>query len=523
MADALIGTEVGSFKITAALGVGGMGAVYLGVHPLIGKRVAIKVLHAEFADKQDVVGRFFNEARAVSLLRHQNIVELIDFGKMDLPNGDPLHYCIMELLEGETLRDCVKRGPMLEADAIHICSQIADAVAAAHRQQIIHRDLKPENVFLTGKDKKTVKILDFGIAKLHDTAGAASVQTQAGVLLGTPSYMSPEQCMGRAVDRRTDVYALGIILFEMCTGRVPFTGEGYADLLIKQISADLPSPRSINPALSEGIERVMARALEKDPAGRFQSMEEFMTALAAPQTMAGPVREMPQAQPGDQTVVGTNISTTLSGATGEVGADMSAVPPSMQPPPSPLTRKSGSGGMVIGIVVMLLAAGGGVGFLLLRGESNKNVAAVPQPQTPQQEPPQPPAAKARLHISSDPIGAEVRRKDTGEVLGLTPLDKELPADGSLMPLVVHKDGYKDGSRGVVLSDRDATLAFRLVADPNAPAAAAPAPTDGSKKPPAPPVDNGIKTPPVEKKHHHSGGNLPRPPSGGDEILAPNLN
>jgi serine/threonine-protein kinase len=425
----------------------------------------------------------------------------------------------MELLEGETLRDRIKRGPLDEADAIHICTQIADAVAAAHRQQIIHRDLKPENVFLTGKEKKTVKILDFGIAKLHDTAGAASVQTQAGVLLGTPSYMSPEQCMGRAVDRRTDVYALGIILFEMCTGRVPFTGEGYADLLIKQISADLPSPRSINPALSEGIERVMARALEKDPAGRFQSMEEFMTALAAPQAMAGPVREMPSAQPGDQTVVGSNISTTLSGATGEVGADMTVVPPSMQPPPSPLTRKSGGGGMVIGIVAMLLAVGGGVGYVLLRDPGNKTVGANQQPQQTTPEAQQPVAAHARLHISSDPVGAEVRRKDTGEVLGVTPLDKELPADGSLMPLVVHKDGYKDGSRGVVLSDRDATLAFRLVADPGAAAAPGATPTGDGKKP-ATPVDAVAKP---KDRHHHSGAGLPRPPSGGDEILAPNLN
>src|SRR5262245_45429174 len=121
--DALIGTEVGSYKITSTLGVGGMGAVYLGVHPLIGQRVAIKILHSEFAEKQDIIGRFFNEARAVSLLRHPNIVELIDFGKMSLPTGDSLHYCIMELLEGETLRDRIKRGAVPEAQAIFITNQ----------------------------------------------------------------------------------------------------------------------------------------------------------------------------------------------------------------------------------------------------------------------------------------------------------------------------------------------------------------------------------------------------------------
>src|SRR5262245_47526507 len=141
--DALIGTEIGSYRITSTLGIGGMGAVYLGVHPLIGKRVALKILHAAFAEQQDVMGGFSNEARAVSLLRHPNIVELIDFGKMPLPTGDTLHYCIMEFLEGETLRDRIKRGPVPEAQAANIATQIADAVASAHRQKIWHRDLKP--------------------------------------------------------------------------------------------------------------------------------------------------------------------------------------------------------------------------------------------------------------------------------------------------------------------------------------------------------------------------------------------
>ena len=147
--DPLIGTSIGSYRISSRIGVGGMGAVYVAEHPLIGKKVAIKLLHPEFADKQDVVQRFFQEARAVSVLKHPNIVDCIDFGRIDSEAGQ-LHYCVMEFLEGETLRDRIKRGPMPEADAARIAAQIADAAGSAHERQIIHRDLKPENVFLMG-------------------------------------------------------------------------------------------------------------------------------------------------------------------------------------------------------------------------------------------------------------------------------------------------------------------------------------------------------------------------------------
>ncbi len=501
--DPLIGTTIGSYQVSSKIGVGGMGAVYMGVHPLIGKKVAVKVLHAEFADKQDVVQRFFQEARAVSLLRHPHIVELIDFGKLDGSFG-ALHYCVMELLEGETLRDRLKRGAIPEAHAASIATQIADAVAAAHRQQIIHRDLKPENVFLVGPQLDNVKILDFGIAKLTGQ-GQASMQTQAGTLLGTPSYMSPEQCMARPVDARTDVYSLGIILFEMCTGRVPFIGEGYADLLIKQINGELPSPRSINPSLSVGMERVIARALEKEPAQRFQSMEEFQGALAAPMKMAGPMPQLRPIGPDDSTVVGGNVPTTLQGAASEM---RSSAPTRMGDAPP---RRRGAGA-ILGVVAGLVVAAGVLGFvfkdqLLHKGEITDTVDTTGKTDPPKKDP-NANQKKMHLHVGSEPEGAEVRRED-GTVLGTTPLDAELPADNSMVKLTIHKDGFRDEVRQVILSDRDKTLAFRMTAE-----------DEKKKKTPKSPDKLKDDKPKVEKPKKKDSGD--KPVHLGDDILAPKL-
>ncbi|MSP60622.1 MAG: serine/threonine protein kinase [Myxococcales bacterium] len=460
--DPLIGTHISSYRVVARVGVGGMGAVYLAEHPLIGKRVAIKVLHAEFAERKDVVQRFFQEARAVSSLKHPNIVDVIDFGVLKAATGE-LHYCVMELLEGETLRDKMKGGPLPEAVAATLAGQIADAVAAAHGKAIIHRDLKPENVFLIGAHRDVVKILDFGIAKL--IGDTASMQTQAGILLGTPSYMSPEQCMARPVDSRTDVYALGVMLFEMCTGRVPFIGQSYADLLIKQIEGELPPPRSINPALSESIERVIIRAMEKDPNARFQTMEEFQAALATPGGLQSPTKAMPSATPIQDTTVimGGGASTTLQAAASEAHARAAA------------GRRS-STGLVLGVVIGLLAAGGAGAFLLLREDPTPSLtpgAPVPSPEgdpKPPAERPEAPAgelAKVVLHVASEPSQATVKRDD-GTLLGTTPLDTEV-VPGTRLLLTIHKDGFKDEVRAVVVGDRDKTISIQLAAEAGKPA------------------------------------------------------
>src|SRR5262249_46856431 len=215
----------GNYRVVAKLGEGGMGAVYLAEHPLIGKKVALKVLREDNAEAAE---RFFNEARAVNAIGHPNIVDILDYGVV----GSSV-YLIMELLVGESLGALLAReAPLPVERALPIAVQIADALAACHAKGVIHRDLKPDNVFLLAGDR--VKLLDFGIAKL--TSGQRR-ETGKGMVIGTPAYMSPEQCEGRRdIDARADIYALGILTYEMLTGTVPFSGDGYGDVLNQHIT-----------------------------------------------------------------------------------------------------------------------------------------------------------------------------------------------------------------------------------------------------------------------------------------------
>jgi serine/threonine-protein kinase len=283
--DPLIGQTIGNYRVTHKLGEGGMGSVYLAEHPHIGKKVALKVLHAEFASNQEVVARFFNEARAVNDIGHPNIVDIVDYGVLQGgPTGDRMVYFIMEYLGGRTLTQLIRNeSPLPPERAFMIALQVADALAASHRTGIIHRDLKPDNIMLIqrGREHDFVKLLDFGIAKLT-TDQAGSRRTRTGIVMGTPAYMSPEQCEGRgAIDHRTDVYALGIVLYEMLTGRTPFVGEGYGEILVQHLTQP-PTPPSTFRGLSPHVEAVVLKALEKRADLRFPTMEEFMRAMADP-------------------------------------------------------------------------------------------------------------------------------------------------------------------------------------------------------------------------------------------------
>jgi serine/threonine-protein kinase len=262
--DVLLGTTVGVYRVAKLMGVGGMGRVYKGVHPQIGSRVAIKVLSRECADREDLVERFFSEARAVNLIRHESIVNVLDLAT--LPDGRP--YIIMEYLDGAPLADLVgKLGPLPLGGLARLTAEVLDALAAAHAKGIVHRDLKPDNIYVTPAGRP--KVLDFGIAKLRPELGGSATQT--GSLLGTPHYMSPEQALGKPVDLRTDVYAIGVILFECATGRRPFLGESLFDLLRKQVDEAPPSPRQFRPDMPPAMEQVILYALNKDPAQRFGS------------------------------------------------------------------------------------------------------------------------------------------------------------------------------------------------------------------------------------------------------------
>ncbi|HEV8324025.1 MAG TPA: protein kinase [Myxococcota bacterium] len=288
----LVGTMLGSYRILSLLGEGGMGAVYLGEHQTIARKAAIKVLHEDFAGRPAVVQRFFNEARAANLIQHQNIVDVYDFGESPGVGA----FIVMEYLAGESLAARLRLHPTLPlATVARLVQRVASALGAAHARGIVHRDLKPDNIFLVpdadnpGEDR--VKVLDFGIAKLTDESGPGSVRTRTGAVLGTPVYMSPEQCHGsRNVDHRSDVYALGIIAYEALAGQPPFVADGFGPLVAMHLGVQPPPLRGFNARVPEAVERVILRALAKEPGERFQSMEELSQALRAAVSDVAPSR-----------------------------------------------------------------------------------------------------------------------------------------------------------------------------------------------------------------------------------------
>src|SRR5581483_3666753 len=273
----LIGRQIGNYKITAKLGEGGMGAVYLGEHPLIGKRVAVKVLLDELAKKQDIVDRFFHEAKAVNDIAHPNIVDIVDFGTA--PEGHV--YFIMEFLDGDSMADRLRKTGFTFPETVNVIKQCCSALQASHDKGIIHRDLKPENIFLLnrGGDRNFVKLLDFGIAKLTSDGGVSS-KTRTGLVIGTPAYMSPEQCEGKGrIDARSDIYSLGCVMYEMLTGQVPFKGEGFGEVLVRQMTEPATPPSQLNPHVPRDLEAVVMKSLEKARELRFQNMSEFLIAV----------------------------------------------------------------------------------------------------------------------------------------------------------------------------------------------------------------------------------------------------
>jgi serine/threonine-protein kinase len=273
--ESLVGQTIGSFRITKILGRGGMGTVYLGEHSVIGSRVAIKVLMERLASDEGLVARFYAEARAVNLIGHENIVSIFDMNVVP-PNR---YYLVMEYLEGKPL-NYLLTAPVPAATAIPILMQVCDALQAAHTAGIVHRDLKPENIFLMkrGKQENFVKVLDFGLAKLLDTE-RADQHTAAGLIVGTPEFMSPEQANSAPVDGRADIYGLGCIAWLMATARLPFPQRGLTDLLVAHRSQMPKAPHEVNPACPKPFSDAIMKAMAKDPADRFQSAAELGQAL----------------------------------------------------------------------------------------------------------------------------------------------------------------------------------------------------------------------------------------------------
>lgn len=286
--DLAAGEVVGEYRIEGKLGQGGFGAVYRATHPVIGKTAAIKVLSRQFSSNPQMVSRFIAEARAVNQIRHKNIIDIFAFGQL----ADGRQYYVMELLDGIPFDKYLAKHTRLSlAQALPIFRGISRALDAAHGKGILHRDLKPENVYLVFDEDAGVqaKLLDFGLVKLLAAEGSAvgEHKTKTGTPMGTPYYMSPEQCRGKDVDHKTDVYAFGALVFEVLTGRVPFEGESTMDVLMKHITTDPQRPSEVCPDVPTQLDAPITRMLAKDTYERPASVGEALMALVAAGNEAG--------------------------------------------------------------------------------------------------------------------------------------------------------------------------------------------------------------------------------------------
>ena len=455
--DELIGRSIGSYRVVKPLGKGGMGAVYMAEHPVIGSKVAIKFLHPQYATDQKIVDRFLAEARAVNVIGHDNILKILDLNVTE----DNRHYFVMEFLYGKALQDIVRPDvPVPLEESGPILLQTCEALQAAHDHKIIHRDLKPDNVYLiVHKGRKNfVKVVDFGIAKVSDAEGQSTGKTQTGMVMGTPAYMSPEQAGGMTnrIDGRSDIYSLGCMMFQMATGKLPFPGTSFGEVLIGHLQLPPPEPRSINPEIPEEYQAIVLKCLAKSQDDRFQTMRELHDAIGACMDSLGITRELPLADAAEIAAGGQGPKTSSSpGGKTPRPAPRAALPKKVTAPPrppavshqaqtqleSPAARSSM--GLIVGISVgALVLVGGVVGFVVWQqGETQKQterLAHLAASRAAEEAKKQAEAAAGHekeavdaspvfLSVVSDPLGAKVDATwKGGEKMGETPLELEVP-------------------------------------------------------------------------------------------------
>lgn len=433
------GDAVGEYVIADQLGKGGFGTVYRAAHPVIGKQVAIKVLARKYSADEAIVSRFVAEARAVNQIRHRNIIDIFSFGQ--LPDGR--HYYVMEYLDGTPLDKHLKeKGALSLEQALPILRAIARALDAAHQNNIAHRDLKPENIVLSfDEEGKTFpKLLDFGIAKLTTPEEEQAHRTGTGVPLGTPYYMSPEQCRGRDVDHRTDIYSLGVLSFRLLTGDYPFHGE-MIEILHKHMHDPPPPASSVMPGLPAEVDRAIAWMMKKDPAARPQTASAAIAALKGEGSL-------PAITPGTLTPQTIRVGPRSNAAAGT--EDTLASAPTVTPEIAASRRSRAP--LVIGLV-LACGAGGAVAWWKLGGSERAAPAptapvvdVTPAPAPPPAPPvtPEPPVAsapaEARVIITLAGAPEGTRVMVAGKEVGFSPAI-ELPRSEQATVLALSADGY----------------------------------------------------------------------------------
>jgi eukaryotic-like serine/threonine-protein kinase len=432
--------QYGAYEVVEELGSGGMGTVYLARHARIGRKVAIKVLRPEHANSHEAVNRFFQEARAVNQVNHENIVQVFDF--VQEPGRV---YCVMELLEGATLFDTMRNSPISVARCAGILRQVCLALHAAHQVGVVHRDVKPENVFLTQRQGHPdfVKVLDFGIAKLNPaTTGSPVERTMEGIVLGTPEYMSPEQAVGKEVDFRTDVYSVGVMLHELLAGRLPFQDSTFPKLAVQIVTRAAP-PLPPRNALGEPIPEEMASltewCMQKDPADRPPSAAEVASVLE-------PFAEITNAE--SRSVVSASAQQSAASSQARRFPIVSA------------------------ILLIVLAVGGGAIWRVQLSRAvdlPKQVPAQPAaPSLPETDPgtPEQPSPRPELipvHIGSHPAGAEIAVRPLAggdERRAITPADLSLSPGDYIFTAKL--DGYLTKSQSAHVDLKNPGIQIQLV-------------------------------------------------------------
>jgi serine/threonine-protein kinase len=479
--DPHVGTTLdGRYVIERILGEGGMGVVYAARHQVIDKKVAVKVLRGEMATDQEANDRFLQEARAASAIGNPHIVDISDFGR--LPDGST--YFVMELLSGKSLGAVLAEagGPLPLGRICHIGKQIAQGLAAAHAANIIHRDLKPDNVMLVkhGTEKDFVKILDFGIAKVGT---GTKRMTRAGSVFGTPHYMSPEQAAGTTVDHRTDVYALGVMLYEMASGKVPFDADNFMGILTQHMYKAPVPIRALVPQIDvpPGLEAIVLKTLSKKPEGRYANMDQLVADLEKLEQGLVPdaVQEM-MARSGAFHVPADYFRSSLMPA------------PVPAEPTLPKQRWPVYTGIGAAVTVAVVA-----GFLVAKSAAHPAHAepsATPQPIPVTQVPPPapapipPPAPTATPPVEHEVIVSVVPSDATiardGRELGVAPVALHL-AEGETATIVVTRRGYKTKTVTIQGTEPKQTLTLEPTWG------AAPRPAKPANAAPAAPAANGL--------------------------------